>query len=90
MALLSDPAILALVVLLLLLLLAAVVLAIAFRSARRNLREARRRMQDMVDLSEDMVTIRLRRLERDIRLLELEHGRGRAPSDLAGRAPKAR
>lgn len=58
----------------------AIVFAVAFRSARRRLREAQERLSVMIDPREDMVSIRLKHLEYELaRLPPVRSRRGRAP-----------
>jgi endonuclease III len=75
MALLPDAIVLLLVVVFFLVLLVAVVLAQALRTSRHRLKVARERMREMLDPSEDMISIRLKRLEHSIERLDPRFGR---------------
>jgi len=74
MALLPDTVVLLLVVVFFVVLLIAVVLAQALRTSRYRLRLARKRMQGMLDPSEDMIAVRLKRLEHEIDGLDPKFG----------------
>ncbi len=57
----------------------AIVFAVALRSTRRTLREARERLAVMIDPREDMITIRLKHLEYELARLPPVHFRRDRP-----------